>query len=124
MMQRVAFLSAILAFAACSGSSSRAPSAPSEATSLILMLQDPDDVVEIGDIQRDFAGVELTRIGASSFFRLEVLAGTDPTDPGSTPVGASGNTSLLPALSTGGRLIAIAGLWLLAVAALRPRRSR
>jgi subtilisin family serine protease len=50
---------------------------PFRSDQVLLSLEDPDDLDELEEIRQEFAGVDLQRIGATSFFVLRVQPGQD-----------------------------------------------
>ncbi len=85
MRKLLPLLLLLAAVAACAGTGSEAgapaPAAqtqlPHDPTSVLVMLEDPDDDEEIEEIREDFAGIDITRLGQSSFFRIDVPLGID-----------------------------------------------
>lgn len=78
-MRRMAVWFSLLVAAACGGGGggSGVLAAPHVAGELLLILEDPDDAEEIEELQRDFAALEVTRLGQSSIFRVRFPAGTN-----------------------------------------------
>jgi subtilisin family serine protease len=52
-------------------------SQPHAGGSVLVMLSEADDDLEVEDVRQDFQGVTIERLGTTSFFVLEVPAGTD-----------------------------------------------
>ncbi|MHC4973720.1 MAG: S8 family peptidase [Planctomycetota bacterium] len=81
-MHKTWILLLALAAAACSGGTTPVgggtlQGTPQAETEVIVQLADPDDADEIDDLLDDYQGLHIERIGRTSFFVLQVAAGTD-----------------------------------------------